>query len=148
MKKSVAILSCLFTLFFGAQAHAGFVFEGYMESKNLNLSVGGTFENNGTLFGTEALKLSCGTLVGTGLIKSDKVVSIRTKEFGFTGDIEYTERCVITVKEDFDRNICSFKGPVDEDGKMVAPEVTVDPTLWSKDETKSWVRSSTSVSAH
>lgn len=97
------------TLLCAPNLEAGFSNSGRMQSKNLNLSVGGTLDNNGELTGTETATLACETLSGKGLIKSPQI-SIKTKIFAFTGTIECTGTCTIMASKSFDESMFKRKG--------------------------------------
>lgn len=85
-------------------AEAGFSNSGKFQSRNLNLSVGGTLENNGELIGTETAKLSCETLTGKGIINSPEI-TIRTNIFAYTGTINCTGKCVIIASTPFNEKM-------------------------------------------
>ncbi|MCE5316423.1 MAG: hypothetical protein LLG04_03545 [Parachlamydia sp.] len=97
------------TLLCVQNVEAGFSNSGRMQSKNLNLSIGGTLDNNGELNGSETATLSCETLSGKGLIKSPQI-SIKTKIFAYTGTIECSETCTIVASKSFDESMFKRKG--------------------------------------
>lgn len=113
MKSSYATFGSLFfflTLLCVHNAEAGsFSNSGRMKSNNLNLSIGGTLDNNGELTGVETATISCETLSGKGLIKSPQI-SIKTKIFAFTGTIDCGETCTITANKSFDESMFKRKG--------------------------------------
>lgn len=98
-----------FTLFAMQNVEAGFSNNGRMQSKNLNLSIGGTLDNNGELIGVESLTLSSDTLSGKGLISSPHI-SINTKTFAFTGTIECNGTCTIITRHSFDARMFKRRG--------------------------------------
>ena len=85
---------------------AGFYNGGTFQSKNLNLNIGGTLENNGSLIGTESANVTCGTFAGdkNGLLKSP-VITLTTDVFNYKGTIECSDQCTIYVKEAFNKKI-------------------------------------------
>jgi filamentous hemagglutinin len=87
----------------------GFSNGGRMHSKNLNLSIGGTLDNNGELIGTESAAISCDTLSGKGLISSPQI-SIKTKLFAYTGTIDCNGKCTITTSSPFDQKMFKRSG--------------------------------------
>lgn len=123
MKSSFAafgsLILCL-ALLTVQNAEAGFSNSGRMKSKNLNISVNGTLDNNGELTGSETATLSCETLSGKGLIKSPQI-SIKTKIFAFTGTIDCSEECTIISSTPFDETMFKRLG----NGKFV---IIVDAT--------------------
>lgn len=80
-----------------------------MQSKNLNLSIGGTLDNNGELIGTESATLSCDTLSGKGLLSSPQI-SIKTKIFAYTGTIDCSGKCTIITNSPFDDKMFKRQG--------------------------------------
>lgn len=112
MKFSFSMFGSLFfllTLLCVQNVEAGFSNSGRMQSKNLNISVGGTLDNNGELIGTESANLSCDTLSGKGLIRSPQI-SIKTKIFAFTGTIDCDGQCTIITSAPFDDKMFKRKG--------------------------------------
>ncbi len=114
MKLSLYAIVFLFTLFCIQNVEAGYSNNGRMQAKNLNLSVGGTLDNNGELIGTESANLSCDTLSGKGFIRSPQI-SIETNIFAFTGTIDCGNKCTIISKTPFDEKMFKRKG----DGEFV-----------------------------
>jgi hypothetical protein len=80
-----------------------------MQSKNLNLSIVGTLDNNGELVGTESATLSCDTLSGKGVLSSPQI-SIKTKIFAYTGTIDCNGKCTIITNSPFDDKMFKRKG--------------------------------------
>ncbi len=112
MKLSFSIFASLiflFTLMCVQHAEAGFSNNGRMQSKNLNLSIGGTLDNNGDLIGKESVTLSCDTLSGNGLICSPQI-SIKTKIFAYNGTIDCSGKCTITTSSPFDETMFKSQG--------------------------------------
>lgn len=102
-------LICLLTVFCAQHVEAGFSNSGRMQSKNLNISVGGTLDNNGELIGSETATLSCDTLSGKGLIRSPQM-TIKAKIFAYTGTIDCTGKCTIISSTPFDEKIFKREG--------------------------------------
>lgn len=90
-------------------AEAGFSTNGRMQSKNLNLSIGGVLENNGQLIGLDAANLSCDRLTGKGLISAPQI-TIKAKTFAFTGVIECDGKCTITTSSPFNERMFKKRG--------------------------------------
>lgn len=112
MKFSISFLTsliCFLSLMNIQNAEAGFSNSGCMQSRHLNLSVGGTLDNNGTLIGTESAKLSCDTLSGNGLIRSPQIF-IQSKMFAYTGTIDCNGKCTIVTCAPFNENMFKRKG--------------------------------------
>lgn len=112
MKLSNALfggLIFLSTLLGVQNVEAGFSNNGRMQSRTLNLSVGGTLDNNGELIGTESANLSCDTLSGKGLISSPQI-SIKTKIFAYTGKINCNGKCTIITSSPFDEKMFKREG--------------------------------------
>ena len=103
---SIIFLSALFCV---QNVEAGFSNSGRMQSKNLNLSVGGTLDNNGELIGTESATLSCDTLSGKGSLSSPQI-SIKTKIFAYTGKIDCSGKCTIIASSPFDDKMFKRSG--------------------------------------
>lgn len=123
MKLSFSIfgkLLFLLTLLCVQNVEAGFSNSGRMQSRNLNLSIGGTLDNNGELIGTETATLSCDTFSGKGLLSSPQI-SIKTKIFAYTGTIECSGKCTIITSSPFDENMFKRSG----EGEFVI--IVVDP---------------------
>jgi hypothetical protein len=99
----------LSTLFCVNNVEAGFSNSGKMQSKNLNLSVGGTLDNNGELIGIETATLSCDTLTGKGTISSPQI-SINTKIFAYTGKIDCSGKCTIIAGSSFNEKMFKRTG--------------------------------------
>ena len=94
----------LLTLLCMQHVEAGFSNAGRMQSKNLNLSVGGTLDNNGELIGIESIHASCETLSGKGLISSPQI-TIKTQIFAYTGTIDCSGKCTIITSQPFNEKI-------------------------------------------
>jgi|GEM_PF-4006776 len=112
MKLSCSVFGSLIflsALFFVQNIEAGYSNNGRMQSKNLNLSIGGTLDNNGELIATESANLSCDTLSGEGLISSPQI-SIKTKVFAYTGKIDCSGKCTITASSPFDEQMFISSG--------------------------------------
>jgi hypothetical protein len=99
----------LITVFCSQNAEAGFSNSGKMQSKNLNLTVGGTLDNNGELIGTESANIGCDTLSGKGVIRSPQI-TIQSKLFAYTGIIDCSGKCIITVSSPFNEKMFKRKG--------------------------------------
>ena len=135
MKLSISIvgsLMCCLSLFCTSQVEAGFTNSGRMQSNQLNLSVGGTLDNNGELIGIESANIKCDTLSGKGLIKLSQI-TIKAKLFAFTGVIECDGKCTITTGSTFNKKMFKRKGKgefvfvIDENlGKALNPSMSID----------------------
>lgn len=122
MKNRIISTVCAFLFITGfSVAEAGFINDGIIKMKDLNLSVIGTLENNGTLVGTESAKIACETLTGKGLIQSPRL-TIRADVFNFRGKIFCEEECIILTPVLIDENIFTFEGG----GKL---EFVIDPRI-------------------
>lgn len=107
--KFLITVACLLTVFCIQSVEAGFYNNGRMQSRNLNLSVRGTLDNNGELIGAETANLVCDTLSGKGLIRSPQI-SIQTKVFAYTGTIDCDGSCVIISSTPFDEKMFKRTG--------------------------------------
>ncbi len=104
--KYIVLLLSLFCCF---QLNAGFSNSGKMQSKNLQISTGGTLENNGELIGTTSATLCCDTLSGNGLIQAPSI-SITAKTFDFKGTIDCSNCCTITTATPFKKKMFKRSG--------------------------------------
>ena len=112
MKLSFSAIGCLLfmlTFFYIQNVEAGFSNNGRMQSNHLNLSVGGTLDNNGVLIGTESATISCDTLSGKGLLQSPQI-SIKAKIFAYTGTIDCNGKCTIITSIPFDESMFKRTG--------------------------------------
>lgn len=109
--KSLFLLSglLLLSVFSTQTVEAGLSNGGRMQSTHLQLSVGGTLDNNGELIGTETANLACDTLSGKGLIRSPQI-SIRAKLFAYTGTIDCNGKCTIVTSAPFNEKMFKRKG--------------------------------------
>lgn len=108
--KSLFFCFTIFTFaFFLTPMEAGFSNSGRMQSRNLQLCVGGTLDNQGELIGTESANLSCDTLTGKGLI-SAPMITIKAKIFAFTGRIHCTNQCLIITSQPFNERMFKALG--------------------------------------
>ncbi|SCA63468.1 Uncharacterized protein SCG7109_AP_00080 [Chlamydiales bacterium SCGC AG-110-M15] len=124
ISKLFASLTCLAVFvaaFIANPVEAGFSNNGHFQSKNLNLSSQTVLDNNGELVGSESVKLSCGTLTGTGLIKAPRV-EIKTKLFAYTGTIDCDGECIIRVSQVFDETMFKRAGA----GEFI---IVIEPTI-------------------
>lgn len=136
MKAISVSLLCLYCLFFMQSVQAGsFINSGRMQLRNVNISVNWTFDNNGELIGTDTANIECETITGKGVIRSPQI-SIKTKIFAYTGTIDCSEKCTITVSTPFKDTMFKRKGKgeftviIDESlEKKPVPSAAIDYTL-------------------
>lgn len=107
MKFLFLILGCV--LLCATHAHAGFSNGGTMKSNNLNLSIGGTLDNNGSLIGTQSAYIKCDTITGKGLISSPQI-TLKAKIFAYTGTIDCSGICTIITSSPVDVNLFKRTG--------------------------------------
>ena len=105
MKK---LIFSLFLLFY-TSLYAGFFNSGTMQSKSLNLSIGGTLENNGELIGIESARISCDTFSGKGILRAPDI-QLKTAVFAYTGTIDCSGKCTITTSESFNQKMFKRRG--------------------------------------
>lgn len=104
--RTLIFLSVLFCM---QNVKADFSTNSRMQAKYLQLSVGGTLNNNGELFGTESATLSCDTFSGKGLLRSPQI-SIKTKTFAYTGKIDCSGKCTIIASKPFNKKMFKHTG--------------------------------------
>lgn len=82
---------------------------GNFSSDSLALSVGNVLNNSGTLSASQALAVSCGAVIGDGLIAAPQIF-IRADDFSFTGTINCSGECVIFAANSIDPTAFKFEG--------------------------------------
>ncbi len=109
MKRYCFLSLLLFLFAYSIHAEAAFSNNGRMQSTDLNLSIGGTLDNDGELIGVETAKISCETLTGKGLIRAPDIL-IKAKFFAFTGTIDCSNTCTIITSAPFNEAMCQRTG--------------------------------------
>ena len=104
-----SILGVLAVLAPQVGAAGGFSSSGRFVSETLRLSVSGVLESSGEMIGHKAAYISCEEFTGKGTLRSPQI-ELRAGKFSYTGTIDCSERCVITVREAFDTKMFTRKG--------------------------------------
>jgi hypothetical protein len=128
--KTMGYLLFVFTFLCIQNVEAGFSNNGRMQSKNLNLNIGGTLDNNGELIGTESATIVCDTISGKGLLSSPQI-SLKAKVFAYTGTIDCAGKCTIVTASAFNEGMFKRTGG----GEFV---IVVDPNLGQNSPKKSF----------
>ncbi|MBA2367437.1 MAG: hypothetical protein H0V82_00250 [Candidatus Protochlamydia sp.] len=111
MKATKLLLSiCLFQgLICLSNLHAGFDNGGTFQSNNLNINTT-DLNNTGKMIGQNSVNIECDKFTGNGYVKGP-LISIKAKEFLYTGTIECSGECLIITQKPFKHTMFKKAGP-------------------------------------